>query len=149
MRTSHCTLLLALFAAAAAHGADVYRTRAADGTITYTDRPQNDNSEVVPVNVPRPTTVSQPRPRADASTSDNAAAETSTAPQLPADGPTAAELRAQRKKNCDVARELFDRMTISPRLYRTNAAGEREYLNEQEATEARAKAQSDVKEWCG
>jgi hypothetical protein len=147
-------LLLAMLGAAAAHGADVYRTRAADGTITYTDRPQNDNSEYVPVNAPRPANAapasqSQPRPRAGAPNAQNAQVEAPAAPQAPTTGPTAAQLREQRQKNCDIARERLDRFTISRRLYRTNDAGEREYLSDQETAEARAKAETDVKDWCG
>lgn len=153
VRIAHCTLLLALLGAAAAHGADVYRTRAPDGTITYTDRPQNDNSEYVPVNTPRPANApaaqSQPRPRTGGANAQNPQVEAPAAPPAPTTGPTTAQLREQRQKNCDIARERLERFTISRRLYRTNAAGDREYLSDQETAEARAKAQSDVQDWCG
>jgi len=73
------------------------------------------------------------------------------APATPtaAPGPTAAELRAQRQKNCEVARETQQRYAISHRLFRTNAAGEREYLSDPEIDQARAKAATDVEDWCG
>lgn len=153
VRIAHCTLLLALLGAAAAHGADVYRTRAADGTITYTDRPQNDNSEYVPVNTPRPANAaaapSQARPRAGAANAQSSQVEAPAEPPAPTTGPTTAQLREQRQKNCDIAKERLERFTISRRLYRTNAAGDREYLSDQETAEARAKADADVKDWCG
>lgn len=147
MRIAHSTLLLALIGMASAHGAEVYRTRAADGSVTYTDRPQNSSSEYVPVNTPPPNSPPPQRPQTGAADAANAPAPASAAVQIP--GPTAAELREQRRANCATAREVFERLTISPRLYRTNAAGDREYLNEKEMAEARAKAQADVKEWCG
>jgi hypothetical protein len=151
-----CTLLLALLGTAA-YGADVYRTRAADGTITYSDRPEGDNSEFVVATTPRPaaTTPAQQRTQQGqrpAGNAANAAAgppqAATTPPPLEA-GPTAAELRAQRQKNCDTARERLERFTLSRRLYRTNAAGEREYLSDEATAEARSKAQADVQDWCG
>jgi hypothetical protein len=33
-------------------------------------------------------------------------------------------------------------------LFRTNAAGEREYLDDAAVADARAKAAADVKDWC-
>jgi hypothetical protein len=65
------------------------------------------------------------------------------------EGPTAAELRQQRQKNCEIARERADRYTLSRRLFRTDSAGEREYLDEAAVAEARAKAAADVQDWCG
>ena len=47
-------MLLLTLVTAPAFGADVYRTTAPDGTVSYSDRPQGDSSEVVFVNTPRP-----------------------------------------------------------------------------------------------
>ena len=69
-------------------------------------------------------------------------------PTLP-DGPPSAKLRAERQKNCEIARETQERYTLSRRLFRTNAVGEREYLDDAAVAEARAKAAADVKDWCG
>lgn len=145
MRIVQCTLLLTLLGTAA-FGADVYRSVAPDGTVVYTDRPEGENSEfvfrvsdrtavpVAPSPVGTPATASAPpQPR------------TAPAPE----GPSAAELRAQRQKNCDTARDMQERFAVSRRLYRTNAAGEREFLSDEEVAEARAKAAADVKDWCG
>lgn len=147
---AYCISMLALLGSAA-HGADVYRTRAADGTITYSDRPDGNNSEFVVVNTPRAGTPATPPTAQQRSRTGNAAGPVE-APAAPAPleaGPTAAQLRAERQKNCDTARERLERFTISRRLYRTNDAGEREYLNDAETAEARSKAQADVNEWCG
>ena len=45
--------------------------------------------------------------------------------------------------------ERMDRYTVSRRLVRTNADGEREYLDDSAVAEARAKAAADVQDWCG
>jgi hypothetical protein len=127
------TLLLALLGTLA-HGADVYRTTAPDGTVSYSDRPQSADSEFVFSATPR-------GPRTAL------AAQTPAVPTLP-DGPSAAELREQRQKNCEIARERADRYAVSRRLFRTNAAGEREYLDDAAVAEARAKATADVQDWC-
>jgi hypothetical protein len=138
------TLLLALLGTAA-HGADVYRTTAPDGTVSYSDRPQGADSEFVYSATPRgPRTGPAPQP------GQQAAATPPEAPAVPTlpEGPSAAELREQRQKNCEIARERADRYTLSRRLFRTNAAGEREYLDDAAVAEARAKAAADVQDWC-
>ena len=141
-RIAIAALLLAAFGTA--HSADVYRSTAPDGTVIYSDRPQGSNAQFVFV----ARRSSQGRPaaaRAPAPATDQSAPQ--TAPTLP-EGPSAAELRSQRQKNCEIARETVDRYTLTNRLYRTNAAGEREYLDEAAMAEARAKAAADVEDWC-
>ena len=78
----------------------------------------------------------------------------SAPPQAAADpaalpeGPSADALREQRAKNCGIARERQERYSLSRRLFRTNAAGEREYLDDAAVAEARTKAAADVQDWC-
>jgi hypothetical protein len=154
VRMAQCALLLALLGTAAAYGADVYRTRAADGTITYSDRPEGDNSEFVVATTPRAAAASQQRTAQGQRTAGNAPNAAAGPPEAaatppPLEGPSAAALRAQRQKNCDTARERLERFTLSRRLYRTTAAGEREYLSDEQSAEARTKAEADVQDWCG
>ncbi len=148
MRIAHGTLLLALVGTGA-FAADIYRTTAPDGTVSYSDRPQGADSEFVYSATPRVArTAPGTAPTAPgASTANTAAPET---PQVPAltGGPSAAELREERQKNCVTAREVLDRYTLSRRLFRTNAVGEREYLDDAAVAEARAKAAADVQDWC-
>jgi hypothetical protein len=149
---ARCTLFLALLGTTA-YGADVYRSKGADGTVSYSDRPQGENSEYVLVATPRTGAAAAAQRPARGAAGANAAAATAP-PQAPATptaaaGPTAAQLREQRAKNCATARETQQRFTVSRRLFRTNAAGEREYLSDQQIDEARAKAAADVEDWCG
>jgi hypothetical protein len=149
-RIAHCTLLLALLGTAA-EAADVYRSTAPDGSVTFSDRPQGADAQFVfsarPSTPPAPA-VTPAGPAANAAASPAAVAEAPANPTLP-DGPSAAELREQRQKNCEIARERQERYSLSRRLYRTNTAGEREYLDDAAVADARAKAAADVQDWCG
>ena len=148
-RTVCATLLLSLLGTAA-YAADVYRSTAPDGSISFSDRPQGANAQFVTATrgtsraAPDTTPAEVVAPGAAA-----AAPETAAAPApLPDEGPTAAQLRQERQKNCEIARERQERYTLSRRLFRTNAAGEREYLDDAAIAEARAKAAADVQDWC-
>jgi hypothetical protein len=148
LRLAHATLLLS-FIGTAALGADIYRSTAPDGTVSYSDRPQGADSEFVYAATPRiARTAPGAVPTAAGGRTANAAPP--EAPAIPslAGGPSAAELREQRQKNCDTAREVLDRYTLSRRLFRTNAVGDREYLDDAAVAEARAKAAADVQDWC-
>jgi hypothetical protein len=139
------TLLLAC-ASTAAFGADVYRTTAPDGTVSFSDRPQGTGSQFVFSASPRATPA---QPAATTAVANVAPPPEAPAPPTLADGPSAAQLRAERQKNCEVAREMQQRYQLSMRLYRTNAAGQREYLDDAAVAAARAKAAQDVEDWCG
>ncbi len=146
MRIAHGTLLLALVGTGA-FAADIYRSTAPDGTVSYSDRPQGADSEFVYSATPR---VARTAPGAAPAASAANAAAPPEAPAIPTltGGPSAAELREQRQKNCGTAREVLDRYTLSRRLFRTNADGQREYLDDAAVAEARAKAAADVQDWC-
>jgi hypothetical protein len=136
----------------ATYAAEIYRSTAPDGTVSYSDRPQGADAQFVVSTTPRPRPAA---PAAQAPSTQRANPGTATAePEaaaapapLPA-GPSAQALREQRQKNCEVARERLDRYTLSRRLFRTNDAGEREYLDDAAVAEARAKAAADVEDWC-
>ena len=150
LRLSLSTLLLALLGTAA-HAADIYRSTAPDGTVIYSDRPEGADSQFVYSATSRgPRTQPGAAPAASRPASGAAASSPPQAPAIPtlSDGPTAAQLKAERQKNCDIARETQQRYTLSRRLFRTNAVGEREYLDDAAVAEARSKAAADVKDWC-
>jgi len=148
VRIAQYTLLFALLGTAA-FGADVYRSTAPDGTVSYSDRPQGADAQLVLSDVgtaARPavqTAAGRPAQNAAAAAPVEAAA-----PPPPPQGPSAAQLREERQKNCEVARERQQRFELSRRLFRTNADGQREYLDDAQVAEARAKAAADVTDWC-
>ena len=149
LRIARGALLLTLVGTAA-FGADIYRSTGPDGTVSYSDRPQGADSEFVYSATPRVArTAPGTAPTAPGASAANAAVRPD-APQVPTltGGPSAAELREERQKNCDIAREVLDRYTLSRRLFHTNADGQREYLDDAAVAEARAKAAADVQDWC-
>lgn len=152
VRIAGCLLLALLCASAASAEETVYRTVDANGNVVYSDRPLNDRSELVRVTTGGGTASTgaafASRAPAPAATTTSDIQAPAPPPPLP-EGPTAAEMREQRLKNCEVARERQARYAISPRLYRQNEAGERVYLSEAEMEEARARAAEDVQNWCG
>jgi hypothetical protein len=146
-RLASAALLLAVLGTTA-YGADVYRSTAPDGTVSYSDRPQGADAQFVLATRPTPTSATTPAPAGSPANTAQSAPQAPAPPTLP-EGPSAAELREQRQKNCEIARETADRYTVSRRLFRTNAAGEREYLDDAAVAAARAKAAADVQDWCG
>ena len=147
LRVGSTTLLLALLGTTA-YAADVYRSTAPDGTVVYSDRPESADSQFVYSATPR-----APRTQPGSGPAASRPGAASSPPQAPAiptlpDGPPSAQLKAERQKNCEIARETQQRYTLSRRLFRTNAVGEREYLDDAAVAEARAKAAADVKDWC-
>lgn len=147
MRIALGTLLLAM-AGTSAFAADVYRTTAPDGTVSYSDRPQGADSQFVFSAAARGTATQSAAAPAAAGANGSAAPEAPAAPRAP-EGPSSAQLRAERQKNCEIARETQQRYQLSMRLYRTNAAGQRELLDDAAVAAARAKAAQDVEDWCG
>jgi hypothetical protein len=140
-----------LLVGATAFGAEVYRSTDANGIVSYSDRPQDENAQPVFVAVPRAGTPAAPPPRPSRAAGESTAAATPEAAAPAAEeppAPTAAELAALREENCAIARERRERYDVSRRLYRTLANGEREYLSDAEIDEARARAAADVDTWC-
>lgn len=145
LRLLGCTLLA--LAATAATAADVYRSVDAQGNVSYSDRPQNDDAERVAVIASR--AASEPaRPQAAAAPQPTAPESEPATAEPPAPQPTRAEQAAERARNCEVARERATRYAESRRLYRNTPEGEREYLSDAEIDEARARAAADVETWC-
>jgi len=142
LRLLACTLLALVTAGASA--ADVYRWVDADGNVTYSDRPQNDRAERVPVLAPRAAS----RPAALPAQPQPAAAPSVQEPAQPEPQQAAEPTPEQRARNCEVARERVTRYAEARRLYRTTADGERQYLSDAEIDEARARAAADVEAWC-
>lgn len=125
--------------------AEVYKSVDENGNVVYSDRPDSAGQELIVVNTTpapsNPTPIARPRSQGG----DEADAEGAEQPRRELVEPTAEE-RAER---CAVARDRVARYSVAHRLYRTGADGEREYLNDAQIDEARARAASDVDNWCG
>lgn len=135
---------LAILAAGSLHAAEVYRYVDEEGNVAYSDRPVGRNAEAITITTNAP--VLPPRAAAPAQPSGAATAD-ETVERVRRE-PTPEERAADRAANCAIARERNERYAISRRLFRELPDGEREYLNDAEIDEARARAAADVQEWC-
>ncbi len=147
------TVLVLAFAATAAFGAEVYRSKDANGNVTFSDRPEDPNAVAITVLTPksgRPAAPPpQPRPvqkTADAASASNAPGGATAKPKEPPQTPE--EHQAEKAKNCEIARQRVQSYAVSHRLYREGPNGERQYLNDKEIDEAKARAAADVETWC-
>ena len=147
--TAFATLAIALGTAAFAD--EIYKWTDEDGNVHYEDRPsgaaseerlqfsynRTDNSAVqARVQTQRDTTSSRRQAR------ENAASDKQTAQESRA----AAE---EKQAQCQSYRSQLKIMLESPRVYREDDAGERNYLDEAARAEARSKAEELIKETCG
>src|SRR5688572_18558296 len=104
LRVGSIALLLASLGTTA-YAADVYKSTAPDGTVVYSDRPEGADSQFVYSATPR---VPRTQPGAAAAARPGGAnASPPQAPEIPrlSDGPSSTQLKAERQKNCEIARE--------------------------------------------
>ena len=146
---------LLLLVGATAYGADVYRSTEADGTVTYSDRPQGKDSQYIFVATPHAIAQAtaaaagaQRAARANAQAAAKPGAPTDPNAGIEAAQPSAAELAQQREKNCALAKERQQRYSEAHKLYRSLPNGDREYLSDSDIDQARAQAAADIKSWC-
>lgn len=132
------------FALAHAHAAEVYRSVDAAGNVSYSDRPET--LDAVAIVIRTAAAVSPvPRERSPARSGAPASEEPDAATIERAETQQQAE---DRTANCEAARARTDSYDTSHRLYRTGAAGEREYLTDAQIDEAREVARAEVARWC-
>jgi len=137
-----CFALLSL-AAGAVLGAEVYKSVDENGVVTFSDRPDGAANEMIVVDARAPAaplvSAAQAGTQGEPGIVEGGEADS---------GPTAEELEEERRQNCAIATERYDRYQISRRLYRALPDGEREYLNDEQTAAARADAEADVRNWC-
>ena len=148
---------LVLFAAAvslvagSAVASEIYRYTDADGNVHYVDRPSGaDTEQRVAIASRRSTPSASPSPSAQPQGAA-AAAQAETAAEPAEKKKTRSEIIAeqkQRAERCAKSRARLETMVTSRRLYRETEDGEREYLDDAQIDEARARAQELVEEHC-
>ena len=129
---------------------EIYKWVDEDGNIHYEDRPSGmPTEERLALNYRRTDNGAvQQRVAArhdrEASRAE-AKSQAEAAEREAADNAAAAE---ERQQACERARARLETYLQSPRLYRTDANGERVYLDETQSQEARRKAEEQVTEFC-
>jgi hypothetical protein len=132
-------LLLAL-GCAAVSAAEIYRSIAPDGTVSYSDRPTLD-AQTIEIAVVRSEALRPREARA-------AAAATSNEPWPEAELRTPRQAAAQNAAICAATKEKLDRYMRARRIYRTSETGDRQYLDNAGIDAARERAASDVEKAC-
>ncbi len=129
---------------------EIYKWTDADGNVHYEDRPSGSPSEErIDIGYRRTdnATVTQrikSRHEAEAARAE-AKSVAAAAEKEAADNAAAA---AERKQACERSRARLESYLQSRRLYRTDANGERSYLDDAQREEARRKAEEQVAEFC-
>jgi len=147
------TMILFTAAALAFSGAalsgEIYKWTDEDGNVHYEDRPSGHEVELVAFT--RSTDSSSVRASIDARRANEAArADKRSKRDEDAQAAAEAQLAAdQRVEKCQESRTRMETYLTSRRLYKTDEAGERVYLDESQVMDARSKAQDDIQKYCG
>jgi len=146
-------LVLVLSAAAlgaSAFAGEIYKYVDDDGNVQYLDRPTGESGgERLDISYSRTNSSAvsaQVQHRRDYMAAlDEARSEAQT--QREAEAKARAEMEARAAK-CQENRARLESYLQSRRLYRENAAGEREYLDEEQVMEARRKVEEAIQDTC-
>jgi len=144
------TLVAALLISAGAQGGDVYVTKDAKGNPVYTDTPQTLPAEKVGIaSSSTDPAVVQKRYADTMSQYAKDDAQDAKAGAKPADSAKANAMTAEDKaKRCTDARQRYQTMMDSQKLYEQDPNGERRYLDSAEIDAARANAKQVMDEFC-
>ncbi len=131
--------------------ADVYKYTDANGQVKYTDKPEMLPAELLAKIKSQRTDNSAlaDRVAADLKARDAATKAQEAASKNSADTRKATESTAADKaERCTKARERYESVMSAQRLYSTDAAGERTYMDDKQTDQARASAKQLMDTWC-
>jgi len=147
---STMTLVTALLMAAGAQAGDVYVTKDAKGNTVYTDTPQTLPAEKVGIaSSSTDPAVAQKRYADKMSQYAKDDVQETSSPAEAADSEKAKEMTAEDKaKRCTDARQRYQSLMNSQRLYEEGPNGERRYLDSPETDAARSNAKQVMDQFC-
>jgi hypothetical protein len=150
MRLAFILLALTLSGASIVARADVWMWKDAQGVTHYSDRPVQGATRIRSV-APRPPGTED---RGENRAATGAQPASSSGPeQLPVSASTVAavqqDVAKQREEQCKQAKSDYEKAIVARRIYRTNKAGEREYLSDAEADKMRLQARAAMDQVCG
>jgi hypothetical protein len=127
---------------------DIYKWTDEDGNVHYEDRPTGDEVELVAFT--SSTDSSAVRASIDARHANEAARADARSKRNETDQEAAEQqlAAAERVQKCQDSRTRMETYLTARRLYKEGDAGEREYLDDSQIMEARAKAQEDIQKYC-
>jgi len=142
--------VLAMTVTGGAAANEIYKWTDAEGNVYYEDRPTGAATEERLDITYRATDNSavqeRVQKRVDAQTAKREADSVAAAAEKEATDNAAADQARQEK--CDRSRARLNSYLQSRRMYRTDANGERVYLDETQRQEARQKAEEQISEFC-
>lgn len=143
-------VLTAFLVVGAAHAGDVYVTKDAKGNTIYTDTPQTLPAEKVTVQgqgSSQPAAAQQGSSEMQRLKSQDQAYEKTQAQQAEAKQ-AAEDSAADRAKRCTEARQQYQDVMNSRRLYEEGPDGERTYLTSEQIDKTRANAKEVMDQFC-
>lgn len=122
-------------------GAQLYKYIDKDGKTVYTDQPPTADSKQIRVPTGSTPAAATAAPgKADAKKED---------PKVAAKkAEEASKAAAAKAANCEQARQQLQMLNDGGRIYKYNAAGEREYMSDDEIEAGRTRAKREVDEAC-
>ena len=145
MRTYRVCVAVAVAFVAVAARADVWRWIDDHGQVQYSDRWQP-GAELIKSDRAHTPDASDEARKPAASTPDRASSQLN---QEAAQRAVKKDEAAARTEQCKQAKERYEKLIISRRVYREGKNGEREYLSEDQAEQQRLQARMDMQLVCG
>lgn len=148
MRILILALLLAFASGAAAQ---LYRWVDKDGRVRYTDTPPPAGVQARTLQAPASAPVSpgEGKPAPSVSEQEQAFRQRQLEAQKAAEKSALAQKEAETKRqNCARAQEYLRTLESGQRVSRTNAQGEREFIDDAARARETASARQAVKDWC-
>jgi hypothetical protein len=138
-------LFLGLLALAPHAHAELYKWTDAQGKVHYTDQPPTVSAQTI-----KNSATGQAGTTTQATQSLNAQEQAYQKRRKEAEDARAKEAEQSRiaRENCDKARKNLDALNNSSRVYTTNAAGQRTYMDDAARASALANSQKAVSEFC-
>lgn len=142
--------VMALTLASGAMANEIYKWTDEDGNIHYGDRPSGAATEQRLAMSYRRTDSGSVDKRVQARAEATSAREEARAEAAAAEKEAEenAAIAAERDRKCERSRTRLETYLQSRRLYRTDDNGERVYLDDEQRSEARRKAEEQVAEFC-
>ena len=166
MKSLHLFLVLMVFGTASSLShAEIYKWKDKNGETRYSDTPPPSNikqealrgkkavqatgqAPLTPAEAAKPA-IAKEAPKESMNKEDEAAQQRQRNAEAEKRNKQEKEAEAKRKaENCKAAKANFETYKQGGRVYKMNEKGEREYLDDKDLTEGKAKAQNEINENC-
>jgi hypothetical protein len=141
-------LFLVALALSAHAQAELYKWTDAQGKLHYSDQPPTVNVQTVKTPARGQAETTEQATQTLNAREQDYQKRRKDAEEARAKADKEAEQARIQRENCDQARSNLDRLQNTPRVYTTNAAGQRVYMDDTARANALANSQQAVSEYC-